>query len=130
MDSEVVEVLREIRDSLKEIRDVVLREILDGVKEIREGVKETNARLASVETRLDQTNLRLESIDGRLLFVEKRLTNGFSDLSDKVDKLAREQMGGFVTIEGVLGKVHGAIVNNVTMLDHERRLTAMEKQRG
>src|ERR1044071_3517009 len=66
MDSEVVEVLKEIRDGVREIRDGVLREIQDGVKE-------TNARLEAM-------NGRLDSIDGRLQFVEKRLANGFGEL--------------------------------------------------
>jgi len=115
MDSEVVEVLKEIRG--------VLREIRDGVRDIQDGVRETNARL-------DTMNGRLDSIDGRLQFVEKRLTNGFAELSQKIDNLARQQMGGFVSVEGVLGRVHAAIINNVALLDHERRLNAIEKQHG
>jgi hypothetical protein len=98
-------------------------EVLEVLREIRDEAKATNARL-------DQTNSRLETVESRLQFVEKRLTNGFSELSEKVDRMAREQAGGFVTVEGLLTKVHAAIVQNVTLLDHERRLTAIEKQRG
>lgn len=108
----------------------VLKEIRDVVTEIRDGVRETNRRLDSIDGRLDSIDRGLKTIDGRLQFVEKRLTNGFAELSQKIDRLAREQEGGFVSIEGVLGRVHAAIVNNVTLLDHERRLTAMEKQQG
>jgi len=122
MDSEVVEVLKEIRD---------------GVREIRDDVRETNARLDTMNGRLDSIDGRLvgitgrlDSIDGRLQFVEKRLTNGFAELSQKIDNLARQQMGGFVSVEGVLGRVHAAIINNVALLDHERRLNAIEKQHG
>ncbi len=107
----------------------VLKEILDQVKGIRDEVKATNVRLDALEGHAVVTNKRLESIDGRLQFVEKRITTGFADLSQKVDNLAREQMAGFVSVEGVLGRVHAAIVNNVAVLDHERRLNAIEKQR-
>jgi hypothetical protein len=112
MDSEVVEVLKEIRD---------------GVKATISRLDETNARLESLET---TTNARLETVDARLQFVEKRIANGFATLGEKIDKLAREQLSGFVTVEGVLGRVHAAIINNVALLDHERRLNAIEKQHG
>ena len=108
MDSEVVEVLKEIRDEVRGVRDEVT-----GVRDEFKGVRDV-----------------MQSIDGRLQFVEKRLTNGFADLSQKMDNLAKEQTAGFVSIEGVLGRVHAAIVNNVAVLDHERRLTAIEKRQG
>jgi uncharacterized protein YoxC len=128
MESEAVEVLKEIKDQLTGVNDQLtgmngqltgvngqLTGILDEVKGVREEVKGTNTRLDRVE--------------GRLQFVEKRLTNGFADLSQKIDNLAREQQAGFVSIEGVLGRVHAAIVNNVAVLDHERRLADLEKPR-
>lgn len=130
MDSEVLEVLKEIRDGLSEIRDGVLREIRDGVREMNARLDSIDGRLDSIDGRLATITGRLDSIDGRLQFVEKRLTNGFGELSQKIDKLTREQMGGFVSIEGVLGRVHAALINNVALLDHERRLAAIEKQHG
>jgi len=115
MDSEVVEVLKEIRDE---------------VKGTNARLDQTNARLDQTNARLDQTNARLEAVESRLQFVEKRVTNGFAGLGEKIDKLAQEQLSGFVTVEGVLSRVHAAIVHNVTLLDHERRLAAIEKQRS
>ena len=98
-------------------------EVVEVLKEIRDGVKGTNARLESLEK---NTNAHFETVESRLQFVEKRLAG----LGEKIDKLAKEQLSGFVTVEGVLSRVHAAIVHNVTLLDHERRLAAIEKQQG
>ena len=95
-------------------------EVVEVLKEIRDETKATN-------TRLDQTNLRLEAVEGRLQFVEKRLTNGFAELTETIESAASEQATGLASVEDLLRKVHGAIVQNVTLLDHEKRITALEK---
>ena len=126
MDSEVVEVLKEIRDE---------------VKATNSRLDQTNSRLDQTNSRLDQTNVRLESVEGRLQFVEKRLTNGFAELSQKIETVAARQTEAeirvateLVAVAGVLHEVRAAIVekldNYKMVLDHENRINVLEKRRS
>ena len=51
---------------------------MEVLKEIRDGVRGTNARLETVESRLQ--------------FVEKRLKSGFTELSQKIETVAKKQL--------------------------------------
>ena len=79
MDSEVVEVLKEIRD---EVRGTNAR------------LDQTNTRLESLEKRVDvgfeNTNARISLLEGRLQFVEQSVTKGFQRVTESISGLRTE----------------------------------------
>ena len=105
-------------------------EVLEVLKEIRDETKATNSRL-------DQTNSRLETVETRLRFVEKRLTNGFAELTQKIEQVAKKQLAAemhvVTELTGVATVVRTAITQrrgfDKTVRDHEKRISALEKRR-
>ena len=98
---------------------------MEVLKEIRDGVK--------------GTNVRLETVESRLQFVEKRLTNGFKELSEKIETVAARQTEAeirvateLVSVGSLLGEARAAIIqkldNHKTVLDHEKRISSLEKR--
>src|SRR4051812_44254528 len=59
-------------------------EAVEILKEIRDEAKQTNLRL-------DQTNVRLESVERRFDSLEKRVSKGFEDLVTSFSALGRRQ---------------------------------------
>jgi len=121
MDSEVITVLREIRDESKQ----------------------TNLRLESLEGRVEQTNLRLESLEGRFEFLEKRLSHGLegikTTLVESIDLLTRQQTESelrlaseVVSLADVTREVRdllsGRLDDHRMVLEHEERLKSIENR--
>jgi methyl-accepting chemotaxis protein len=112
-------------------------EVLEVLKQIRDEVKETNSRLSV-------TNTRLESLEGRVDFLERRVSKGLENLSERVDRhaeqinsLSRRQSEGelrlsteVLALADVTRQIrdllstklddHNAVVN------HEERIRALE----
>ncbi len=106
MDSEVVEVLKEIRDEAKQTNA--------RLDQTNARLDQTNARLESLEGRVDKTNARLELVEGCLRFVEKSVSKGFERLSEKIRELGK-------TLTEQLG-------NQKMVLDLEHRVRALENR--
>ena len=113
--------------------------VLEVLKEIRDETKATNSRLDQTNSRLDQTNSRLETVESRLQFVEIRLTNGFKELSEKIETVAARQTEAdirvateLVSVGGLLIEVRAAILKKLDdhkfVMDHEKRISALEKR--
>lgn len=150
MDSEVIEVLREIRD------------------EVKAGFEQTNGRLDETNGRLDETNARLEGLEKRVGGVEERLEKGLARVDERFDSVGRtlnnvsarvdvanmrlEQLEGKVEgvkarlllVEGSLQGVEEGVTGGfkrvtesiaelradvkATLDDHEVRITKLEKR--
>ena len=112
-------------------------EVLEVLKEIRDETKATNSRLDQTNSRLDQTNSRLETVESRLRFVEKRLTNGFAELTQKIEQVAKKQLAAEMHVATELTAVATVVRNAITqrrgfdktVRDHEKRISALEKRR-
>ena len=97
-----------------------------GMAGLSERIDLTNSRLGSLETRVGETNTRLETVEGRLRFVEKRLKDGFDELSQKNETVAARQLEAEANTTAeivVLGKTIMSVVRN-----HEVRITTLEQQ--
>lgn len=119
MDSEVVEILKEIRDE----------------------TKQTNARLDQTNARLDQTNTRLESLEGSVEFLERRVSKGFEELNSNFNMLVRQQAASelrlvteVVSLAKLTREVRDVITQNLDdhklVLNLEKRVSALEKRNG
>jgi chromosome segregation ATPase len=135
MDSEIITVLREIRDESKQTN--LRLESLEG------RVEQTNLRLESLEGRVEQTNLRLESLEGRVEFVEKRLSHGLegikATLVESIDLLTKQQTESelrlsseVVSLADVTREVRdllsGRLDDHRMILEHEERLKSIENR--
>jgi hypothetical protein len=111
----------------------VENEVVEVLKEIRDEVKETNSRLDSLEK---TTNSRFEIVETRLRFVEKGLKDGFSELTRKIVAVAERQLraeshlGQELVTTNKLPRGHAAQrkVDRATIRDHEKRITTLEKR--
>jgi len=141
VDNEVVEVLKEIRD---EVKGTNVR--LDQTNTRLESLEiRVDTGLASLGERVDQTNTRLESLegrvesgfstlDGRLRFVEKRLKDGFDELSVKIETVSVRQLEAEANTTAEISAVGGLIMGLHSKMveiarDHEKRISALEKRR-
>lgn len=105
MDDEFLEILRQIRDEAKETNSRLESlegrvdttnsklESLEGrvettnsrLESLEGRVETTNSRLESLDGRVETTNSRLESLDGRVQFLERTMSNGFNELTGRLD---------------------------------------------
>jgi len=107
MDSEVVEVLREIRDE----------------------VKGTNARLDITNARLDHTNARLDVTNMRLESLENRVERGFEVTNTRLllvetalHRVEESVTKGFIRVAQSIGEIRADVA------DAQQRITALEKR--
>lgn len=107
-------------------------EILDVLKQIRDEARGTNTRL--------------ESLDGRMQFLEKRMTDGFSELSgrldahvDRLDVLSRRQTDSelrlateVLSLADVTREVRDLLArkldDHAQVANHEDRIRALENR--
>ncbi len=149
MDSEIITVLREIRDESKQTN--LRLESLEGrveqtnlrLESLEGRVEQTNLRLESLEGRVEQTNLRLESLEGRVEFVEKRLSHGLESmkttLAESIDLLTKQQTESelrlaseVVSLADVTREVRDLLSSKLDdhrmVVEHEERIKSIEKQ--
>ena len=114
-------------------------EILEVLKDIRGEIKETNVRLGSLEQRID---VRLEGLDGRVDFLEKRVSKGFDRIDARFEQVDG-RLEAFAThlarSEAVIRREMNLYLDRLAMalkptaldhdmlLDHEERITNLEK---
>jgi chromosome segregation ATPase len=118
-------------------------EIITVLREIRDESKQTNLRLESLEGRVEQTNLRLESLEGRVEFLEKRLSHGLegikTTLVESIDLLTKQQTESelrlaseVVSLADVTREVRdllsGRLDDHRMVLEHEERLKSIENR--
>ena len=118
-------------------------EIITVLREIRDESKQTNLRLESLEGRVEQTNLRLESLEGRAEFLEKRLSHGLegikTTLVESIDLLTKQQTESelrlaseVVSLADVTREVRdllsGRLDDHRMVLEHEDRLKSIESR--
>src|SRR5205814_9456843 len=98
-------------------------EVVEVLKEIRDGVRGTNARLETVESRIQ--------------FVEKRLKSGFTELSQKIETVAKKQLEAEMHVVTELVSVADVLrsgtatrkADQQTVRALEKRVGALEKRR-
>ena len=118
-------------------------EIITVLREIRDESKQTNLRLESLEGRVEQTNLRLESLEGRAEFLEKRLSHGLEGIkttfAESIDLLTKQQTESeprlaseVVSLADVTREVRdllsGRLDDHRMVLEHEERLKSIENR--
>ena len=86
------------------------------LRAIRDELKGTNARL-------DQANARLDRVESRVEAVEKRQTEMEVRLATELVAVAR-------AVGEVRDLLRDGLAMRAQMDDHERRLAALERQRG
>ena len=110
MENEItVQVLREIRDEVKEVR----RELSDEIKGVRQELKQTREDLGA---RIDETNVRVDRLERRQTESEIRL--------------ATELVAVTAAVREVRDELREDRVLRRQFDDHERRIGALEKSRG
>jgi chromosome segregation ATPase len=139
MDTEVLEVLKEIRDEAK-----ATNSRLDGTNsrldQTVSRLDQTVSRLDSLETRIDA---RLESVEGRvgnvetrLRFVEKALENGLDEVTKAVESLAQAQQKREAKVIAELVSINSLLhadaeerkMEREVISDHEKRISVLEKR--
>ncbi len=147
---EILEVLKQIRDEAKQTNTRL--ESLEGrvnqtntqLESLEGRVDQTNTQLESLGGRVDLTNTRLESVDGRLEFLEKRTSEGFRQLTErldthveKIDALTRRQADSelrlaseVLSLADVTREVRDLLAKKLDdhnlVVDHEQRLRSLE----
>jgi predicted nuclease with TOPRIM domain len=131
MDDEFLEVLKEIRDEARETN--VRLESVEG------RVEQTNVRLESLEGRVDQTNVHLRSLDGRVESGERRFSEGFAGLTERIDLVMRRQVDSelrlaseVLSLADVTRSVRDLLAARLDdhhqVIDHENRLRTIENR--
>ena len=149
MDSEIITVLREIRDESKQTNlrleslEGRIEQTNRGLESLEGRVEQTNLGLESLEGRVEQTNLRLESLEGRVEFLEKRLSHGLEDINttlvESIDLLTKQQTESelrlaseVVSLADVTREVRdllsGRLDDHRMVLEHEERLKSIENR--
>jgi uncharacterized coiled-coil DUF342 family protein len=105
-------ILIEIRDEIRTTRS----ELSDRIDQTNARLDQTNARLDQTNTRLDQTNTRMDRLERRQVEGELRIGTEIAKLTGVMSELNDTLRADFKTRDVVL--------------DHERRLTALEAQQG
>lgn len=107
------------------------------LEQIRDEVSGSNSRLASLEGRVEETNSRLASLDGRV----ERIEGHTSALGERLDAYGRRQTESelrlsteVLALADVTRQVRDLLATRLddhdAVVDHERRLAALEERRG
>lgn len=105
--------------------------------EIRDEIRGTNARLGSLDGRVEETNARLASLEDKV----ERIEGHTSALGERLDAYGRRQTESelrlsteVLALADVTRQVRDLLATRLddhdAVVDHERRLAALEERRG